>query len=189
MPAAANSLARLSATCSHITASAAPVSAAHQLVDTGASALAAGKAPQRVPIGDREAVAAALKADGVVILTELPGDQGAPGYWERAAGALPAQTFGGELIAGDPPVAAVHHEFARSAQVRQLQAKRGAVGGVLNRGSAEKMLAEAEAAGMPHFTTVPWKSMGNAHPHTDGYVYGDHFPDYIFLCPGPPGAV
>ena len=125
----------------------------------------------------------------VVILTELPGDQGAPGYWERAAGALPAQTFGGELIAGDPPVAAVHHEFARSAQVRQLQAKRGAVGGVLNQGSAEKMLAEAEAAGMPHFTTVPWKSMGNAHPHTDGYVYGDHFPDCIFLCPGPPGVV
>jgi hypothetical protein len=58
-------------------------------------------------------------------------------------------------------VAAVHHEFARSAQVRQLQAERGALGGVLNRGGAEKMLAEAEAAGMPHFTTVPWKSMGN----------------------------
>ena len=30
--------------------------------------------------------------------------------------------------------------------------------------------------------------LGNAYPHTDGYVYGDHVPDYIFLRPGPPGA-
>ena len=66
------------------------------------------------------------------------------------------------------------------------------------------MLAEAESEGMPHFSTVPWKAQSNQYPHTcaapvslrgsgsgaglrsvraarDGYVYGDHVPDYIFL--------
>ena len=43
------------------------------------------------------------------------------------------------------------------------------------------MIEAATQQGMPHFSTIPWQTMPLAHPHTDGYVYGDHVPDYIFL--------
>jgi hypothetical protein len=45
-----------------------------------APTLSGGKAPERVPIGDRAAVQVALKRDGVVIVTALPGDPSSPGY-------------------------------------------------------------------------------------------------------------
>ncbi len=146
-------------------------SAAELLPDAGKRrpALSGGKQPQRVPVSDQEAVAAALRVDGVVILTHLPGDDSKQGYWEDIANELPALCFGEDgLIPGTPPVSAVHHEFARSGQIRQLQAQQGKVGGVINALNADELLEAAEAQGMPHFTTVPWKEMGNANPHTDG---------------------
>lgn len=131
-------------------------------------ALAGGKVPQRVPVGDADAVAEALRVDGVVILTDMPGNENEQGYWERTAAALPSMCFGDDgLIAGDPPVSAVHHEFARSSQIRQLQAQQGKTG-VINALSNDELLEMAEAQGMPHFTTVPWKEMAAANPHTDG---------------------
>lgn len=75
----------------------------------------------------------------------------------------------------------MHHEFARNGQVRQLQALHGAEGGILNKASADDLLAAAADEGMPHFSTLPWKSGLRQNPHTDGYVYGDHVPDHIFL--------
>ena len=57
-------------------------------------ALAGGKLPQRVPVTEKDAIAAALRVDGVVILTDLPGDENEPGYWERTASALPSLCFG-----------------------------------------------------------------------------------------------
>ena len=125
--------------------------------------------PQRVSVSNQDAVAAALRVDGVVILTDLPGDENEPGYWERTASLLPTLCFGDDgLIPGKPPVSAVHHEFARSSQIRQLQAQQGKVGGVINTFNTEDLVEAAEAQGMPHFTTVPWKAMGQANPHTDG---------------------
>ena len=127
-------LSRLRAARRHVCASPTPAAASDPvaLLDSRASALSAGKTPKRVPVGDKASIDAALKSDGVVILTDLPGDASAPDYWARAAAALPAQTFGDELLPGEPPVAAIHQEFARSAQVRELQAKHG-IAGVLNR--------------------------------------------------------
>lgn len=170
---------RLRATCRHVVASVGTASEPPPLVSADAAPLAAA-APRRFAIADRAGIAEALKHDGVVILCDMPGDQHAPSYWEDAAAALPSLTFGAALEPGAPPVAAVHHEFARSAQTRQLQAKHG-ITGVLNKTISDEMIAEAEAEGMPHFTTVPWKEMGHAFPHTDGYVYGTHYPDHIFL--------
>ena len=132
-------------------------------------ALAGGKLPQRVPVTEKDAIATALRVDGVVILTDLPGDENEPEYWERTASALPSLCFGDDrLIPGTPPVSAVHHEFARSSQIRQLQAQQGKIGGVINALSNDMLLDAAEAQGMPHYTTVPWKEMGQANPHTDG---------------------
>jgi hypothetical protein len=158
--------------------------AAELLPDAGARrpALSGGKLPQRVPVGDKEAVAAALRVDGVVILTDLPGDDSEQGYWEHVATELPALCFGeGGLIPGTPPVSAVHHEFARSSQIRQLQAQQGKVGGVINALDADQLLEAAEAQGMPHYTTVPWKEMGNANPHTDGCTLQCSGP-FLRLC-------
>ena len=128
-------LSRLRAARRHVCASPTPAADASDpvaLLDSRASALSAGKTPKRVPVGDKASIDAALKSDGVVILTDLPGDASAPDYWARAAAALPSQTFGDELLPGEPPVAAIHQEFARSAQVRELQAKHG-IAGVLHR--------------------------------------------------------
>jgi alpha-ketoglutarate-dependent taurine dioxygenase len=177
---------RLVNTCLHLIRSSDVAAAQQELLPVELSArrpaLSSGKLPQRVSISDRDAVATALKVDGVVILTDLPGDETEAGYWEHTAGALPSMTFGEDnLVPGAPPVSAVHQEFARSSQVRQLQAQQGIVGGAINKLGAEELLAEAQAQGMPHYTEVPWKEMSKANPHTDGYVYGDHVPDHIFL--------
>ena len=73
----------------------------------------------RVSISDRGSIKAALKRDGVVILTNLPGDEHSTGYWENIAGDLPALCLGDtNLIPGEPPVACLHHE---SAHLEQLQ--------------------------------------------------------------------
>ena len=163
---------------------AAPEADAVEIVRDGRRpVLSAGKVPRRCAATDREAIAAALQEDGVAVLVDLPGDADeGERYWESAAGMLPRLCFGEDgLIEGEPAVSAVHHEFARNKQMRELQAKSGELG-VLHPAKRDEMLAQAERDGMPNYKTIPWKSDGGlALPHTDGYVYGDHVPDYIFL--------
>jgi len=145
--------------------------------------LSAGRIPQRVRIGDKAEVQAALARDGAVILTDLPGAAdaaiGSP-RWEQIAGELPELTFAG-LIPGLPPVACMHHEFARNSQVRKLQELHGEEGGVLNKASADELLEAAHQQGWTPYTEVKWQHGVRQNPHTDGYVYGDHVPDHIFL--------
>ena len=147
--------------------------------------LSGGRIPQRVPIGDTAAVQAALARDGAVILTDLPGAAdaaiGSP-RWEQIAGELPELTFAtAGLIPGLPPVACMHHEFARNSQVRKLQELHGEEGGVLNKASADELLEAARQQGWTPYTEVKWQHGVRQNPHTDGYVYGDHVPDHIFL--------
>jgi len=147
--------------------------------------LSGGRIPQRVPIGDKAEVQAALARDGAVILTDLPGAAdaaiGSP-RWEQIAGELPELTFAtAGLIPGLPPVACMHHEFARNSQVRKLQELHGEEGGVLNKASADELLEAAQQQGWTPYTEVKWQHGVRQNPHTDGYVYGDHVPDHIFL--------
>lgn len=153
-------------------------------VDAAVVPMSGGKVPRRVPISDRAAVKAALRQDGVVILTELPGtasaEIGSP-QWEEIASKLPELTFGSNLIPGLPPVACMHNEFARNSQVRMLQEMHGMEGGVLNKATADELLAAAEQEGWAPYTEIKWQHGVRQNPHTDGYVYGDHVPDHIFL--------
>lgn len=73
--------------------------------------------PQRVPVDDTATVAAALKRDGAVILTDL----GPIDDWEKAAASLPARVFRqpGELISKEPVVAGIHHENRRFTELRK----------------------------------------------------------------------
>jgi alpha-ketoglutarate-dependent taurine dioxygenase len=159
-------------------APAASSSAAHDDANTAT----AGDAPQRVPVSDRTALLAALARDGVVIVTDLPGDESTPDYWAELAAALPSLAFGDEkLIPGVPPVAAIHHEFTQFNQLRALQRIHGMEGRDLSGNVVDELFAYAEANGWPHYTTVPWTADLRQNPHTDGYVYGDHVPDHIFL--------
>ena len=136
----------------------------------------------RVSISDRGSIKAALKRDGVVILTNLPGDEHSTGYWENIAGDLPALCLGDtNLIPGEPPVACLHHESAHLEQLQTLQAAYGKEGAVLSKAAGDELLAKAEQEGLPHFTEIPWIRGLRQNPHTDGYVYGDHVPDYLFL--------
>ncbi len=138
--------------------------------------------PVRVPVSDQGAIKAAVKRDGVVIVTDLPGDEHAPGYWEGIAGELPALCFGNSnLIPGEPPVACLHQEFARFEQLQMLQAAYGDEGAVLSKATEGELARKAEQKGLPHFTEIPWQHGLHQNPHTDGYVYGDHVPDHIFL--------
>ena len=138
--------------------------------------------PVRIPVSDRTSIQRALKRDGIVIVTDLPGDEHSPAYWESIAGELPALCFGeANLMPGKPPVAAVHEEFARYEQLQTLQATHGEEGGVLSRTVEDELLSKSEQMGLPHFTEIPWQRGLRQNPHTDGYVYGDHVPDYIFL--------
>lgn len=160
-------------------------SAAVERVDAMVEPLSGGKVPQRVPISDRAAVTAALRRDGAVILTELPGASSLPigsPRWEEIASALPGLAFGdGNLIPGQPPVACMHNEFARNSQVRKLQAMHGMEGGVLNKATSDDLLAAAAQEGWTPYTEIKWQHGVRQNPHTDGYVYGDHVPDHIFL--------
>ena len=94
---------------SHMVASAPP--SLGQTAEPTAELLSAGRVPSRVPAADRAAIQAALRRDGAVIVTDLPGGgtpaaESAPGYWEATAAALPKLCFGeGGLLPGDPPVA------------------------------------------------------------------------------------
>eukprot|EP01052_Picozoa_sp_SAG31_P012276 SAG31_NODE_714_length_12645_cov_15.347760_9_plen_441_part_00 len=140
-----------------------------------------GRIPTRVPITDRAAVQAVLARDGVVIITDLPGNEEDAGYWADIAGRLPALTFGDAVIPGEPPVACMHQEFARNSQLRKLQVLDGKEQDVLNKISADELLAAAEREGWQPYTEIPWKNGVRQNPHTDGYVYGDFVPDHIFL--------
>ena len=137
-----------------------------------------------MPVSDRAAVQAALARDGIVIVTDLPGDEPAPEYWAGLAGELPALIFGeADRIPGAPPVSAVHHETTKYNQQRELQRIHGMEGEVLNGDTVDELFTLAEQEGWRHFTTVPWSKDLRSNPHTDGYghVYGDHLPDHIFL--------
>lgn len=139
-------------------------------------------APKHVPVSDQDMIKKILKRDGVVIVTDLPGDAHSPGYWESIAGDLPTLCFGGtSLIAGEPSVACVHQEFARFEQLQMLQAAYGEEGAVLSKAAEVELLGKAAKEGLPHFTEIPWQKGLRQNPHTDGYVYGKHVPDYIFL--------
>ena len=74
-------------------------------------------APQRVPVDDTAGVAAALKRDGAVILTDL----GPIEDWEKAATDLPARVFSkpGKLISKEPVVAGIHQENRRFTELRK----------------------------------------------------------------------
>jgi hypothetical protein len=138
--------------------------------------------PARVPVSDRGSLKGALKRDGIVIVTDLPMDEHSPGCWESIAGELPVLCFGEtNLPPGEPPVVAVHHEFARFEQLQTLEVTHGDEGAVLSKAVEDKLLAKSEREGLPHFTEIPWQRGLRQNPHTDGYVYGDHVPDYIFL--------
>ena len=76
---------------------------------------------------------------------------------------------------------AVHHEFARFEQLQTREVTHGDEGAVLSKAVEDKLLAKSEREGLPHFTEIPWQRGLRQNPHTDGYVYGDHVPDYIFL--------
>eukprot|EP01043_Picozoa_sp_COSAG02_P076316 COSAG02_NODE_16147_length_1109_cov_1.797030_2_plen_230_part_00 len=158
---------RLQALSRHVVAyNRCPVTAS---ASAAATPLSAGKVPRRVAVADRPAIEQALQEDGVVIVTDLPGDESAPGYWEATAAKLPTLCFGDALIPGEAAVNALHHEDARTVQLMQMQAKSGLEDEVLNPAMREELLAQAEAEGMPHFTTVPWKrSDYEGLPHTDG---------------------
>lgn len=45
--------------------------------------------PVHVPVSNQNAIKTTLKRDGVVVVTDLPGDEHAPDYWEGIAGELP----------------------------------------------------------------------------------------------------
>ena len=138
--------------------------------------------PSRVPVADQRSIKAALKRDGIVIVKDLPGDEHSPDYWESIAGKLPALCFGeANLIPGELPVACLHREFARFEQLQALQVMHGEEGAVLSKADENKLLAKSEQEGLSHFTEIPWQRGLRQNPHTDGYVYGDHVPDYIFL--------
>ena len=163
---------RLQALSRHVVAYNKPpvtASAAASAAAAATTLLSAGKVPRRVAVADRPAIEQALREEGVVVVTDLPGDESAPGYWEAAAAELPALCFGDALIPGEAAVNALHHEDARTGQLMQMQAKSGLEGEVLNPAMREELLAQAEAEGMPHFSTVPWKrSDYEGLPHTDG---------------------
>ena len=138
--------------------------------------------PTRVPVSDRDAIKKILKRDGIVIVNELPGDANSLDYWENIAGELPALCFGNSsLIPGEPSVACLHQEFARFEQLQMLQTKYGEEGAVLSKAAEEELREKAVKDGLPHFTEIPWNWGLRQNPHTDGYVYGDHVPDHIFL--------
>ncbi|MGB0825783.1 MAG: hypothetical protein ACPGPH_07650, partial [Synechococcus sp.] len=75
----------------------------------------------------------------------------------------------------------MHNEFARNSQVGRLQKMHGMEGGVLNQATADELLAAAEQEGWAPYTEIKWQHGVRQNPHTDGYVYGDHVPDHIFL--------
>ena len=54
-------------------------------------------------------------------------------------------------------------------------------GGVLNQATSDELLAAAEQEGWTPYTQIKWQHGVRQNPHTDGYVYGDHVPDHIFL--------
>lgn len=107
--------------------------------------------PQRIPIHDRARIHAALKSDGVVVLTDVSSDlkPDTESEWRAAAELAPRTVFGHNLRV-QPKVAGVHLEH------RELEKKTQEAGG----------FSYTKAALLPH---------------TDGYIYGDYYPDYILL--------
>jgi hypothetical protein len=95
---------RLQALSRHVVAYNKPpvtASAAASAAAAATTLLSAGKVPRRVAVADRPAIEQALREEGVVVVTDLPGDESAPGYWEAAAAELPALCFG-DVRLGNP---------------------------------------------------------------------------------------
>ena len=119
----------------------------------------------RVAIADGDGVAAALASSGFVVLTNLTTD--ADPAWDEVTLSLPGRIFPGRLLSsGAKTLHAVHEENAKMAE--QFKARRVAC-------AAQGDCAESDWS--DSFTTAGSPLL----PHTDGYVYGDHLPDMIFL--------
>jgi len=118
--------------------------------------------PPRVPVADSEAVGAALSSRGFVVLTNLT-EEGAAADWGAVALGLPERVFPGRLLSsGSNTLHAVHEENAKVSDQYASQCRESPEG------------CEARSS---NFTTAGAPLL----PHTDGYVYGDHMPDVIFL--------
>lgn len=78
-------------------------------------------------------------------------------------------------------MACLHQEFTRFGQLQMLRAAFGEEGAVLSKATEDELATKAELEKLPHFTKIPWQRCLHQNPHTDGYVYGDHVPDHIFL--------
>ena len=129
----------------------------------------------RVPISDRAAVSAAVQTHGYAILTDLAQDkvQGSstPVDWAQVTLGLAQRVVPPEELLSDgaSTLHSVHEENAKMSEqflLRQAECKK-ANGGCED--APEWSEDFTNTAGQPLL------------PHTDGYVYGDHLPDLIFL--------
>jgi hypothetical protein len=121
--------------------------------------------PPRYAISDATNIELALKTHGYVILTGH--DSGLPA--ENITLGLPAQVFGGRLLSdGANTLHAVHDENEK------MQAQ------FLERQAACKESGNC-ADDLSSWSSSFAVNVNPLLPHTDGYVYGDHMPDMIFL--------
>ena len=121
----------------------------------------------RFDIEDLPSIQAALDTHGYAVLTNVT--RGAVDVdWKQLARSLPDRVFPGRLLSsGANTLSGVHEENAKmSEKTKRLREECLAKGECSDDGS---WTSNFSIGGMPLL------------PHTDGYVYGDHLPDIIFL--------